>query len=446
MPSEPERPPSPLRLRLAAAPALAFALLALAAIVIQDHTRALPLGLFNEGEYAYRWLSLVCLAGTVLACAVFASELSSGRRLAAGSLLRRLLVSFLLLEAIVTGFDLVISKSPHVQLGGPYFERENSSGDFVFLRRAHPGSPYGFRSLAPAPPVPRAKRILFLGDSYTEGSGRGLACNYPEVVGRELAERFGENVEILNAGVGGYGPRESAKLLRLLRDDGFRFDAIVLSLFLENDVTDDLPATDRRVIGGMNERVPHSVFLRAFHPLNTRTFRYALMIWRLGTLSGAERNAAHRENAECATTPEPFPAELDGHLRRYVTRRVRGSERALEPGGDAELVAAVHDITVQAQEMGAPLVVVLFPDRILADAELRAVFPPDVADNPAPRRVHDRIVTRLESLPLIDTLPVIAKLPRAYRESDTHLSDAGNVAAGEYVADRLAELLPELGN
>jgi len=55
------------------------------------------------------------------------------------------------------------------------------------------------------------------------------------------------------------------------------------------------------------------------------------------------------------------------------------------------------------------------------------------------------VVTALSGLPVIDTLPMLEQLPRAYRESDTHLSDAGNVAAGEFVAARLAELLPQLG-
>ena len=46
-------------------------------------------------------------------------------------------------------------------------------------------------------------RILFLGDSYTEGSGSASACNYPEVAAQELSERIGAPVEAINAGVGG---------------------------------------------------------------------------------------------------------------------------------------------------------------------------------------------------------------------------------------------------
>jgi lysophospholipase L1-like esterase len=436
----------PSRLRVAAGLALLLVSLAVVAIVVQDHTGFLPLGLFNEGERAYRWISLALLAALLLTGAVFAVELAGDRKLAAGALLRRILVSALMLEAIVCAFDTVLARSPHldVPIGGPYYERANSRGEYVFLRRAHAGSPYGFRALSPADPAPKGKRVLFLGDSYTEGSGHGLECNYPDVVGQALRERLGDGVEAMNAGVGGYGPREAAKLLRLLRDDGFRFDAVVYSIFVENDVTDDLPGTDRRVIAGMNERVPHAWFLRVFHPLNSRTFRYAVVLWRLGTISGSERNAAKRENGACVAD-EPFP-ELDDHTIANATRRVRASERALAPGGDAELVSAVRDMEAQAREMGVPLVIVLFPYRILGDAKLRSVFPRrEIADSDLPRRMHEHVAAALADLPVIDTLPVIEALAGAYRANDVHLSDAGNVAAGEYVADRLAEILPGLG-
>jgi lysophospholipase L1-like esterase len=435
------------RVRIAAGAALVGVGAAIAAIVVQDHSGALPLGLFNERAHVYRWLSNACLAVLVGAATVFALEVVRGRRLALGSLLRRVGVSLLLLEGLVFAVDLYVSRSPHARIGGPYFERANAAGEYVFLRREHAGSAYGFRSATPLPPSPASGtlRLLFLGDSYTEGSGRGFACNYPEVVERALRARTGSAIEVMNAGVGGYGPREEAKLLRLLVGDGYRADAIVLSVFLENDVTDDLPGTDRRVIAGMNERLPHDPFLRAFHPLNARAFRYAVVLWRLGTLSGAERNAAHREDAACLAGDEAFPDPLPKHMRRYVTRREAGSRRVLaSPHGMSEFVAAVRDIESEAKALGVPLVVVLFPDRLLADAELRAQFPTEIADSDAPLRVHDAVVTALAGIPIVDTLPLLAALPRAYRKNDTHLSDAGNVAAGEYVAARLAELLPAL--
>ena len=49
---------------------------------------------------------------------------------------------------------------------------------------------------------------------------------------------------------------------------------------LEASFTDNLPGTERRVVSGINFRFPISRFLRVFHPLNSRTFRYLLFVAR----------------------------------------------------------------------------------------------------------------------------------------------------------------------
>jgi hypothetical protein len=87
-------------------------------------------------------------------------------------------------------------------------------------------------------------------------------------------------------------------------------------------------------------------------------------------------------------------------------------------------------------------VVVVFPDRILADRELRAGLglPPDLEtwyDLASLRR----FVTERAGAPVIDATDALADGSVDYRESDTHLSDVGNVAAGRFVGERLAELL-----
>ena len=64
-----------LRVRIAAGAALVLVTAALVAIGIQDHSDALPLGLFNERVPTYRWLSHLCLALLSFAACVFALEL-----------------------------------------------------------------------------------------------------------------------------------------------------------------------------------------------------------------------------------------------------------------------------------------------------------------------------------------------------------------------------------
>jgi lysophospholipase L1-like esterase len=438
---------SSARARALAAPFLALALAAAAAVFWQDFAGALPLGLFNEGRETYPWLAAAALAAMLVLAALFGLELVRGRATRLGGAARGLVVSFLLLEGLVTALDVgVVSRGVEggPELGGPYREATSPAGTRVFLKRPHPGSPLGFRTAEPNPKRSDGRRLLFLGDSYTEGSGRAAECNYPEVAVATLNERLAARGEppfaLLNAGVAGYGPRESLALLRFLVDEGYRFDGVVLNLFLENDFTDDLPGTERRVVAGINFRFPRSAFLRWLHPLNTRTARYALFLWQLGRL-GRSDDAVQRGDGNCRPPP-PLPEKLPPRLRDLVLRRLEddyGRGAMLAEDGVADALAGLRRET---RALGVPLVVVVFPDRILADREIRERLglPADLAARYDLGRLR-RFVAEHAGVPVIDATAALTDGAVNYRPSDTHLSDVGNVVAGRAVGERLAELL-----
>ena len=240
----------------------------------------------------------------------------------------------------------------------------------MFLKKAPGGSTLGFRTDHPYKLVPDHPRILFLGDSYTEGSGRSSACNYPNVVETVLRDQRGA-VEVMNAGVAGYGPVDALSLLGLLREDGYRFDALVYNLFTENDFTDNLPETDRRIAGGIIFRSPRSWFLRMFHPLNSYLFRYALVVWQLSTLSTEERKPISLNSGPCIYSEEK-PSEISPLLRELIQQRLAGSQRvARSKRAQQELLGAIAAMKAEADKMGIPFFIVMFPDRVVADAELR---------------------------------------------------------------------------
>jgi hypothetical protein len=437
----------PRSARALAAPFLLLALAVAAAIAAQDFLGALPLGLFNDGRALYAWLARAAFAGALAGAAIFAHELASGRSTSLGGAARSLVVSLLLLEGLVTALDVTLvsrADGRGLSLGGPYHEATSGTGTRVFLKRPHPGSPLGLRTAVPHPRRPAGRRVLFLGDSYTEGSGRDAACNYPEVAARALNERLaaaGEPpFEAMNAGVAGYGPEAALALLRYLVDEGYRFDAIVLSLFLENDFSDDLPGTERRVVAGMNFRFPRSPLLRWLHPLNTRSARYAMFVWQASRLGRAD-DAVQRGDGSCRP-PDPPDGPIPAPLRELVERRLEsnyGPGAQLASEGVADSLAAFRR---EAEALGVPLVVVVFPDRILADLELRerVGLPADLEgfyDLASLRR----FVAEHAGVPVIDTTDALRATPGSYRESDTHLSDPGNTTAGRFVGERLAELL-----
>jgi len=417
-----------------------------AAIALQD--RALPFGLWNERAAAFDALSHALLGLTFVAALPLLGELRSGSASAWAARVRGLLFAALLLELCVTAVDrLAVSRADGRGLGGPYHEQVGLAGTRVFLKRPHEGSPFGFRSRSPAPPE-ASPRLLFLGDSYTEGSGRDAACNYPEVAERTLRVKLAPGWSVMNAGVAGYGPHDAADLLGFLLEQGYRFDGVVLSVFLENDFTDNLPGTERRVVAGINFRFPESRFLRTFHPLNTRTFRFALFLVQASRLRGAQDDAVRRGDGRCRPPP-PLADPLPDALRTLVARRLERNSGAGLAGAPAEaLVAhvgrALDRIQAIAREHAMPFVLVLFPDRIRVDAELRSHFePPPVDEAFQLDRFRDGLLALAaeRGIPVIDAATGLAGTSEDYRPSDTHLSDVGNERAGRTVGAALAHEL-----
>ena len=94
---------------------------------------------------------------------------------------------------------------------------------------------YGMRG--PAVPVekgPGVFRIVCLGDSITFGEGVRYADTYPAKLGELLsAATPGRRVEVINAGVQGYGTKDEAAFL-LLRGLQFKPDVVTLELFLND--------------------------------------------------------------------------------------------------------------------------------------------------------------------------------------------------------------------
>ncbi len=422
---------------------LLWAVAVLVAIWIQDQTGALPLGLFNEGRAEYEWLSAASLAVFAAIAALFVAEMLRRKPIPPAGAIRGLIASFLLLELLLFAADAtLVSRGASSHLGGPYRELQSDSGQWVWVKKAHAGSPYGFRTASPYAKRADRLRILFLGDSYTEGSGSSPGCNYPEVAAGRLSERIGAPVEAMNAGVGGYGPVDARNLLEHLAAEGYGFDAVVYGLFLENDFTDNLPGTERRVVSGINFRFPESRLLRLLHPLNSRAFRYALFLSRTSRLDRGAREQTLRREGPCRTEGEKL-TEIGDALRSLVERRLDANDSAgASPAATGVMSQALRGLSEAARRLEAPFVLVVFPDRILVDEDLRRLLGRDlVAEGHDLERLRRWIEDNVEGSPVLDTTELLRGGSEHYRIVDTHLSDLGNRVAGEWVGERLATLL-----
>jgi hypothetical protein len=411
------------------------------AIFIQDHTDVLPLGLLNKDRDQYTYLANACLIVTLAILVSLSVEAWRGRQWRFASAVRGCLTFLIVGELLLFGLDrLFVSKNPQSWLGGPYYERQTAHGTWVFLKKAPIRSTLGFRTDHLYKRVPDHPRILFLGDSYTEGSGRSSACNYPSVVEKVFRDQRGD-VEVMNAGVAGYGPVDALNLLGLLREEGYRFDALVYNLFTENDFTDNLPATSRRIVGGLIFRSPRSWFLRTFHPLNSYLVRYALVIWQLSTLSTEQQKAISLESGDCIYSEEN-PNEVSPLLRELIQQRLAGSQRvAQSKPAQQEFVGTISAMKAEADKLGIPFIIVVFPDRVVVDAELRERLNVGAEQLAPLHSLHALVYQAVPETPVLEVAEALQGHPGMYRTDDTHLSDLGNKIAGYYVGEKLVEQL-----
>jgi len=92
----------------------------------------------------------------------------------------------------------------------------------------------GFKDSAPRTVSPRSnkRRMLFLGDSFTEGKGFPFEQTFVGLIAQEMERR---GVEVLNGGVDSYAPAIYLRKARyLIEDAGFKFNTVVVFL----DVSD----------------------------------------------------------------------------------------------------------------------------------------------------------------------------------------------------------------
>lgn len=97
----------------------------------------------------------------------------------------------------------------------------------------------GLRGADPRPRRPETYRIVCLGDSFTWGLGVGDAEAYPHLLEQRLSQRFpGVDLQVLNAGVPGYGTADELRFFES-RLDELDPDLVVVQFLAENDFNDN---------------------------------------------------------------------------------------------------------------------------------------------------------------------------------------------------------------
>jgi hypothetical protein len=286
--------------------------------------------------------------------------------------------------------------------------------------------------------IPLAKpsdetRVLFLGDSATEGAFVESAQAFPALFGRAL----GTDVRAINAGVWGMTTIDEYHLLadKLLP---LRPDAVVLGLFMANDINTNLGHRELTRGGRAwfdwlraHSALVHFLFLRllTLSPRRPQPSAAGASAWLPVELSLVDERGLHLlsyPEGELATYVVPESA-LVGHAYEVLARVLR----------DFQALARRQHFALRVLLIPSPsrvlsrLAVLHYPTLL---AELRArgvtIAPGDIDVDAATRRVLG-ICKRLD-LACVDPTPELQRLgARAFFPRDEHPTVAGHRALAQ---------------
>ena len=271
---------------------------------------------------------------------------------------------------------------------------------------------------------PGRARIVVLGDSFVFGQGVEANQSLSSRLEARLTES-GQRVEVLNAGVRGYGTAHEAAWLR-------RYGAplapkvVVLGIFLGNDLQDNA--------------TPLHDGLRALTPPQTWHAPVTRYLYAHSHLYRALRAAWYAVAAGART-------------ERLAWLSANFSDASDSPY-DRATAKALDEIVQATREMKAELLAVLIPDALQVEPARQAEFDEISRANPAlrldlahPNRVFARLLAE-RGIPTVDLTPAFqarAKEPAPlYLPVDRHWNAAGHQFAADFIAPRVAALLERL--
>jgi lysophospholipase L1-like esterase len=116
----------------------------------------------------------------------------------------------------------------------------------------------GLRGPDLGPKTAGGLRVLALGDSFTLGLQVDGSATWPAHLSSDLSAHLGQVVEVLNAGVSGFGTEQSTIRMRELAEVTGA-DAAVLMIYLGNDLRDNARYRERREAQGHLPEIPPEV-------------------------------------------------------------------------------------------------------------------------------------------------------------------------------------------
>jgi hypothetical protein len=284
-------------------------------------------------------------------------------------------------------------------------------------------------------------RILLLGDSFMEALQVPADSMLATLMERDLSSATGRTVEVINAGVSGWGTNDELRYLTRYGLD-YNPDLVVVAMTLHNDISDNLRREWYTLEdGSLVDREPPPKTWLQFKIIQLKAFlatRFQLyQLWRRVRHSGEMKQVANALNSHVVELfQEPRPSTIAQGMS--LTGR---------------LLAAIRDTSRAA---GARMAVILLPlryqitDATFANFVKQAEVASDQMAIYQPQAMIRSITDSLQ-IPVVDLLPGFRAWATAgkgalYVEWDGHWNGAGHRLAADQVNNELraAGLVPSL--
>lgn len=272
-------------------------------------------------------------------------------------------------------------------------------------------------------------RILGLGDSFTFGAGVKLEDSYLKVLERALQRPpLGQSeVEVINAGVSGYGPEHHLQFLKE-NMSSLEPDVVTIGFYVGNDVDDRIAKNFYLEDGWLyQQRKRHGIKSLVLYPVNNvlerHSHAFVFVRTRLDTL-------LWRVGLRPYYVPEVFRQEYDDHMVQSWDFTSR----------------TLQDLAALAAQHGAKLLVVIIPTdfQVYPDVWKRYSeiydLSPESIDLSKPQTLLREFGDRF-GVQVLDLLPAFKK--ESARKSlffpiDGHWNEDGHRLAGEQIFEFLS--------
>ncbi len=288
-------------------------------------------------------------------------------------------------------------------------------------------------------------RLVALGDSFTWGAGVSYDETFVTILERDL-QRLAPGLEIINLGVGAWGPHEE---FHLLKHDGIRFqpDVVLLNFYAGNDSN----LSTILIVAGQSYYV-HSNGNWVHDRLGLdRWFLYHDLnyLWRVGTgrvLKAVEDGGSADRGPGLA--PRSF--YLKGIYERSDIYLAASNDYFQQHWARTRAILLAMNEFLRARNIR--LVIILIPDHVQIDLQLQNEY---LAAFRQSREQYNfekpqQLLTawgREHGVPVLDLLPAfkaVGSPESLYFQNDIHWNAAGHALAAQAIRPVLEEVVSSL--